>query len=374
MLTVDCAFPAGNIIVEKIEGDTVFIRQDIRDTSEDWFYWCFRVSGAAGRTLTFRFTGSDVFAARGPAASRDHGVTWAWLGRECVEGKSFRYTFPADAAEVRFSLAMPYTEANLKRFLARHAGDPDLRVERFCVTSKGRAAELLRAGRLDGSAPCKLLFTCRHHCCEMMASYELEGILDAVLADDDQGAFFREKTEFLAVPFVDKDGVEDGDQGKFRKPHDHCCDYGGESIYATTRALRQLVPAWSAGKLRVAMDLHCPWIRGQHNEDIYFVGDRNPVNWARAERLSQVLERTRRGPLPYSTRNNLPFGQAWNTGSKFITFGRWTDTLPALYVHTAIELPYANASGAEVNQESAYAFGSDLASALRVFLEQEGLV
>ena len=85
------------------------------------------------------------------------------------------------------------------------------------------------------------------------------------------------RVEFFVVPFVDKDGVEDGDQGKNRRPHDHNRDYGGRadgdhSIYASTRALRERIPAWSGGKLRVALDLHCPWIRGEHNEVIYFVG------------------------------------------------------------------------------------------------------
>jgi hypothetical protein len=36
---------------------------------------------------------------------------------------------------------------------------------------------------------------------------------------------------------------------------------------------------------------------------------------------------------------------------------------------TTIELPYANSSGAEVNAESAAAFGRDVALALRAYLQ-----
>ena len=83
-LAIDAGFPGGNILVEKIEGDSAFIRQDLRDTRGDWFYWHFRVRGAAGRKLTFHFTRSNVIGVRGPAVSTDAGSTWSWLGRRAV--------------------------------------------------------------------------------------------------------------------------------------------------------------------------------------------------------------------------------------------------------------------------------------------------
>ena len=47
--TVDTDIPAGNAIVNAVEGDRVSIRQDMRGTKGEWFYWAFRVRGAAGR-------------------------------------------------------------------------------------------------------------------------------------------------------------------------------------------------------------------------------------------------------------------------------------------------------------------------------------
>ena len=58
-VAVDANLPAGNVVVEGISGDTVRLRQDLRDTAGEWFYWAFRVTGAAGRTLTFDFTRSS---------------------------------------------------------------------------------------------------------------------------------------------------------------------------------------------------------------------------------------------------------------------------------------------------------------------------
>ncbi len=83
----------------------------------------------------------------------------------------------------------------------------------------------------------------------MMASWSLEGLMDEVLADTTDGRWLREHVEFLVVPFMDKDGVEDGDQGKNRRPHDHNRDYLGESIYPEVAAWRAFVPGWSEGRL-----------------------------------------------------------------------------------------------------------------------------
>ena len=53
-----------------------------------------------------------------------------------------------------------------------------------------------------------------------MATRALEGIIEIILSDTEDGRWFRSHGDFFIVPFVDKDGVEDGDQGKNRRPHD----------------------------------------------------------------------------------------------------------------------------------------------------------
>jgi len=370
-VAVDCDFPGGNIIVDRIEGDTIAVRQDLRDTKGDWFYWCFRVRRAANRALTFRFTQGDVIGVLGPAVSTDEGKNWSWLGKEAVDDATFRHAFPADAGEVRFCLAMPYLETNLQEFIGRHGGDSQhLKADVLCRTKKGRDVELLHLGRLDGKSDHRVLITCRHHACEMMASHSLEGLMEAVLAESEQGKWLREHVEFLIVPFMDKDGVENGDQGKNRRPHDHNRDYAGESIYPSVRALRQLAPRWAGGRLRFALDMHCPYIRGEQDEFIYFVGSPNQENWERVKRFSGVLETVQTGPLVFSSENNLSFGQAWNTCGNYHpgkSFSRWAAGLPGIFIGTSIEIPYANASGQAVTAETARAFGRDLAYALHWF-------
>lgn len=374
-ITVDCGFPGGNVIVDAIDGNTITVHQDLRDTIGNWFYWYFRVRGASGRPLTVRITGSRAIGVRGPAVSLDAGRTWVWLGADAVDAvdpQTFRYKVPTDADEVRFSFCIPYLEANLREFLDHHRGDPHLEVSQLCTSEHGRSVELLRLGQITGSPRHRVLLTCRHHACEAMASYVLEGIIATILTDATAGQWLREHVEFHVVPFVDKDGVEQGDQGKNRAPHDHNRDYAEhDGIYAAIRAIRNLVHRLS-NVLNLAFDLHCPAIRGEWNTHIYFVGTPNMDNWQSMGTFSDVLERERLGPLEYHASGNLPHGVAWNTGASYqdmLSCGRFLDVAAPDCTHAGLEFPYADVNGGEVNPESARAFGRDLARAIRSYLE-----
>lgn len=371
MVQIDSSFPGGNTILDGIEGDTVRLRQDQRDTrAYSWFYWYFRVRGAEGRRLRFVFQ-DPVIGVRGPGVSEDGGASWRWLGQgQLANDCTFTYSFPRDLPEARFSFGMPYTQADLERFLSAQPR-AHLRAEPLCSSRKGRPVELLLFGRVDGEPEHRVLLTCRHHACEMMASYALEGFIEGALADDDTGRWLREHVAFLAVPFVDKDGVEDGDQGKGRDPHDHNRDYVARR-YPEVRALQNRVSAWSQGCLRFALDLHCPGARGRGHELIHFVGVPQEDLWDRILRFCNQLEESNRGPLPYRTSNNLPFGTDWNTAEEYGSLDRepqcasdWLSRLPGVWFGATLEIPYANAQGAEVNGQTARAFGRDLAEAAR---------
>jgi hypothetical protein len=364
-LQISAAIPAGNIIVEGIRDGEALIRQDLRDTEGDWFWWCFEARHSGAGDVRFRFTGSDVIGTRGPAVSTDGGLNWRWLGRGAVDGKSFAYRFEPHTQAARFAFAIPYTERDLARFLNGRKG---IRTEALCQTNKGRTAERMRFGAAGPSAA-KVLLTARHHCCESIASYAMEGLVEAALDD----RWLRANAAFAAIPFVDKDGVEDGDQGKNRRPRDHNRDYDGTSVHPTVRAIRQWAPAWGAGRISFALDMHCPWIRGEDHEHIYFPGGEEPSNWAQIGRFSQLLEKLNQGPLPYSTKHNMAFGTAWNTAANHkqgMSFARWAAGLPGVRAAGTIEIPYANCGTVDVTPEAARALGHSLAAALRDYLSR----
>ena len=372
-ITVDADFPGGNIIVDRMEGDTVYLQQELRDTEGWWFYWYFRVSGAAGKTLRFQFSGRDPIGVRGPAVSVDDGINWAWLGADSCADSAFTYTFPNGSSVVRFAFTMPYLESDWQRFL-NTSENPDRLVEDIlCTSSQGRNVELLRVGQLNGEPQHRVVLTARHHACESMASFVLEGLLTAILVDNDDGRWFQNHLEVLVVPFMDKDGVENGDQGKNRKPHDHNRDYGETSIYPETKALRAKLNEWAGGRLHATLDLHCPWIRGNHNEEIYLVGSADEAVWEQQQRFGAILEEVNQGPLPYRASSNLPFGQSWNTTANWgsgKSSQQWMRTIEGVHLATTIEVPYANVMGVEVTPESARAFGVSLSKALRIYLEK----
>ncbi|MCK5803637.1 MAG: hypothetical protein KAI66_12425, partial [Lentisphaeria bacterium] len=245
----------------------------------------------------------------------------------------------------------------------------------LCTTAKGRDVEYLLVGCQKSEPLHRVAITCRHHCCEMMASYALEGLIHWVVDGvGTESQWTRDNVQFFIVPFVDKDGVEEGDQGKGREPRDHGRDYEGESIYASTAAIRSFLPEWGGDRLRAGIDLHCPHISGPHNEVIYVVGSECPCIAREQRCFSEILESAGRGPLPFLATDFLPFGKAWNTEKNYLGgkgFSRWLGELPGVVFGAGMEIPYANAGGTEVNQESARCFGEDLGMALAIYLQQQ---
>jgi len=368
VMQLDADMPGGNICLERIDGDTVYLHPDLRDTAGNWFYWCFRVQGATSRTVRFVFTAQEPLAARGPALSRDQGITWQWLGKDPDGRKAFTYRFGAEENDLCFSMGMPYTQAHWERMVAAFRGRQGVELGVLCRSRKGRAVEMLRVGRSNRRL--RVLVTARHHACEMMASYAVEGIIQAALADDQVGRWWGEHVELLLVPFVDKDGVEDGDQGKNRQPHDHNRDYGPQSIYPETRALQDLAAGWVGTAPMLLLDMHCPWIYGGINELIYQPGVEESHGWEQQQAFARALRASLRGPLPYDPANDLPFGRDWNTRANYgnqLSCHQWAMSLPAVTLATVLELPYAQAGGVEVNAQTARAFGQDVGRALMVY-------
>jgi len=367
-LDVDSSFAGGNIVVDGIDGDTIRVHQDLRDTEGDWFYFHFRVRGAAGRRINVKFTRSEVLGPLGPAVSYDEGGTWGWLGAEAMHGYvAFTCSIPRDAQEVRFAFAIPYTQANLEGFLARHAGKSGLLVETLCQSRKGRVVPQLRLGTMG--ADVGIALTCRHHACEMVGNYVVEGLIERVLQEDTVGEQLRRTADLLIVPFADLDGVEDGDQGKNRRPYDHNHDYGEPQIYPETAAIRETLSAW-AGRLRVVLDLHCPWIRGEQNTHVFFSGARR--TWDEVLRFGEVFNRAAVGPLRIDPRYAVAYGERWNVEHPHLLLKHWASELPGVQVATALEIPYALAGSHAVTPDGARAFGRDLAVGLARYLRDSG--
>jgi len=369
-IVVDNNFPGGNSIIESIEYDTgiVLLHQDLHDTSAHWFYWYFRVCGAEGRTITCKFTDGKVIGKNGPAVSSDEGKTWRWLGNRDDISSSFAYTFGNDERSVRFCFSIPYVESNLTDFLGQFADNRFLQVGELCYSEQNRPVELVRFGCIEREPEFRAVLTARHHCCEMIANFVLEGIIASVVnGNREEAIWLRNNVEFMAVPFVDKDGVENGDQGKSRIPHDHNRDYDHER-YASVRALKHIIPMWGNDRVTMVFDLHCPHIRG---DTIYLVGSPSGCIWEEQSRFSKLLESGINGSLPFTQSDNLPFGTSWNTPANFTqgkSFIHWVEELSSVQLASTVEIPYASVKGMEMTAEAARAFGGHFAGAIMRYL------
>jgi len=252
-MRIHADFIGGNIKVLKIDGSEIYVQNELRDTTEDWFYWAFCVEDAAGQTLTFHFD-KRWLGYYGPAVSRDL-KNWRWLGSsdETKASDTFTYTFADDEQKVYFAHNMLYHPAHFEEFCK----DNGLTAQTLCISEKGREVPYITFGSGDEA----ILMTARHHACESTGTYVLEGVVKELLREPIPGL------KFIAVPFVDYDGVVDGDQGKNRKPHDHNRDYTDAPIYGV---IREMIAFGKENDLRYTFDFHSPWHMGAENDYVFF--------------------------------------------------------------------------------------------------------
>lgn len=364
-------FAGGNIIVVRTEGDTLWLKPDLSETEGEWFYWYFKVSNISGKQVYFQFTMDNQFTAYGPAYSINNNTSWNWYGENRVFNNGFSFVFSPEDTVAWFCTAFPYTGKDLDLFLDHLQNSDGLVRDTLCFSPEGRPIDQISLLPLENNTGGKVLITARHHACEMMANYVLEGIMESILNEVDL-EYLRDQVEFRILPFMDKDGVENGEQGKNRLPRDHNRDYSGVSVHQSTAALRKEIPAWSDGRLKIALDLHCPWIKGEYNEWIFMVGKQDPQMVAKQKRFSDLLEDHATGELRYRSADFLPYGTAWNiksNNSKGKSFGQWARGLDNISLATTIEFPYASILGMQASKDNARVFGKAVAFALQDYLK-----
>lgn len=243
-------YPGGNIKIIDYKDNTVFVEQDLSGTNKWWFYWNFHAKSKNNREITFKFTNGEVVGPWGPAVS-DDGLNWKWLGSSSIINRSsFKYRFE-DNEEKYFSFAFPYTMKNFNIFYNIYKNSKNIKYKELTISEQNRVVPLIVTGKKKTKKD--IIFTCRHHACESSASYILEGLMEYIFNNKES----KLVNDYLIhiIPFVDIDGVENGEQGKNRFPHDHNRDYINRPIYRSTAAIMDYVD-----KLDVAfgIDFHSP--------------------------------------------------------------------------------------------------------------------
>lgn len=354
-------FPGGNVTVVKNETGRVEIEPDLRG-GKPWFYWYFEASAEVPGRVNFMFPKSMTglktpIGMQGPALSLDQGKTWEWAGIEYVNDNSFSYDFKSAGQKVLFSVTIPYLQSDLDEFLKENAGNKNLSRGILTKSLKGRDVELLQIGK-PGAGVKAVLMTARHHACESIASLALEGFMRAAIADTPAGVKFREKYVLYVVPFVDKDGVEAGDQGKDRKPHDHNRDYGKDSIFPEVDAIEALA---DSKKIQFLFDMHCPTLRMDIHQGMCFVGTKQvPIgNEANVKAFARLIKeglppKSPDGPV-VMLQNRTPMEKGGNC-NRYFSFKE------GMIMATTLEIPYAPPK-AQMDAKNCRAIGESILNA-----------
>ena len=284
----------------------------------------------------------------GPAVSHDL-KEWHWLGT--VEGDSFTYTFADGENKVYFAHNMLY---HPDRFLA-FAERVGLQVKTLCESKRGRTTPCVSFG--DGEK--QVILTARHHGCESTGSYVLEGVLERLIENPIPGI------RVLCVPFVDYDGVADGDQGKNRAPHDQNRDYlwEEEAIYPEVAAIRQFA---RENGCEYAFDFHAPWHKGNENDTVFIVHS-DAAKENKFRKFSELLKASvTPDALQYDGKTDYPSGTGWNIPGA--QFARNMGRLPDNDIAFTLETAYFGTPENQVSQEKLVALGRAFAEAMRAYI------
>ncbi len=347
-------FCGGNIELTKLGGDTVYLKNELRDTTEDWFYWAFCVTGAAGRRIKFVFDDPLRVGYYGAAVSTDL-ENWRWSGTR-LDGSSFEYTFAANENKLYFAHDFLYLPERLYKF-AEHT---DIELKTLCKSRKGRTIPYFKFG----SGNRHIVLTARHHACESTGSYVLEGLLGSLAVSP------LDDTTIFCLPMMDYDGVCDGDQGKFRAPHDHAREYDPNltPLYETTAAMRKYIDEHN---VICGFDFHSPWHLGGINDKVFIVRRKPERQKSEYEKFGRLLaDSLTADALKYTPENDFPPNTEWNRDNS-PNFANYIINKPCAKLAFTLETCYFGEADNIFSSDKAIALGSCFAKALRRYLKND---
>ena len=210
-IQICAAFDSGNIHVVGIEGDRVDL-EIVKDHLSDFYQWFhFRVSGAKGRTLTFRIVnaGGAAYAFGWPgyrARWSSDRQTWRTTDSSYDNGV-LSFTSAIDTDLVWFAYFAPYSIERHHDLVSRMALMPGVTARELGRTLDDQPVDCLTLG----TGTKQVWLYARQHPGESMAEWWAEGALEKLTDPKDATAKkLREKATFHIVPNMNPDGSRRG--------------------------------------------------------------------------------------------------------------------------------------------------------------------
>ncbi|MFW6438264.1 MAG: M14 family zinc carboxypeptidase [Armatimonadota bacterium] len=259
-----------------------------------------------------------------PVLRADDGE-WARCGEVSVEEhadgrRSLRFSHEGGADTVAAAFCFPYAPQDLDATLA-DLGDSWER-DLIGVTHESRPLERLRlTGGHSGERP-GVYFMARQHSGETPGSWVLDGILRFLSSDEDDATELRERLDVWACPFVDLDGVVNGDYGKDALPWDYNRAWEQLPMRAAVHAIqRDLLRFYERTAPRIVIDLHGP---GHSTPGVYLQlprGERPEPQRSGALDFADELAALFPELPPNRLSHETTYASRWN---KLSTLGSWT--------------------------------------------------
>lgn len=210
-IQINAAFDSGNIRVVGIEGDRVDL-EIVKDHLSDFYQWFhFRVSGAKGRTLTFRIlnAGGSAYAFGWPGyRTRWSSDREAWRTTDSAYADGvLTFTRAIDTDITWFAYFAPYSMERHHDLVSRVALMPGVSHRELGKTLDGQPIDYLSLGE----GPKQVWLYARQHPGETMAEWWAEGALEMLTdAGNATAAALRRAATFHIVPNMNPDGSRRG--------------------------------------------------------------------------------------------------------------------------------------------------------------------
>ncbi len=257
---------------------------------------------------------------------------------ETADGRRrLRFQHHGDTDSVAAAFCFPYAPGDLNATLEQ-TGQAWERCT-IGVTHQSRPLHRLRLGGDRGGTRPGLYLMARQHAGETPGSLVLDGILRFLATDDEDAPEIREALDVWVCPFVDLDGVVNGDYGKDALPWDYNRAWERLPMRASVHAIqRDLLRFKERTGPRLALDLHAP---GHSTPGVYVQLPRSERPEAqRTAALEFATALGERFPeLPASKiAHETTYASRWN---KLSTVGTWCwdylDETPCSAVETSYQ-------------------------------------
>jgi len=141
-------------------------------------------------------------------AISDDGKTWRTVPTDGLPGNRVQLRVTMVGRQLYVARMEPYRLSDLERLLGTIRSHSLVRIESIGQTVDGRALEIIHIG--NPAAPYRVFVRARAHPWEAGSNWVAQGLIERLLADDDESRRFLRVYSVSVLPMANKDGVARG--------------------------------------------------------------------------------------------------------------------------------------------------------------------